>query len=53
MIKDNDRMVYRRPSDGKWVNKKNTSSHATSVHKTQADALGAARQNLIIRAVVN
>jgi len=41
----NDRMVYRR-EDGIWVNKKNDSEKATSLHTTQTDALAAARQNL-------
>lgn len=41
----NDRIVYRR-KDGVWVNKKNESEKATSLHSTQAEALVAARQNL-------
>jgi len=45
MSKKQDRMVYRR-DDGKWVNKRNDSDRATSVHDTQADAINAARQNL-------
>ena len=45
MSKDQDRTVYRR-SDGKWVNKRNDSDRATSVHDTQSDAQNAARQNL-------
>jgi len=44
MSKPTDRMVYRR--DGKWVNKKNSSERATSVHNTQKAAEDAARQNL-------
>jgi hypothetical protein len=43
----NDRMVYRRQTDGKWVNKKNGNDHATSVHDTQRDAIDSARKNLI------
>ncbi|MBN2863889.1 MAG: DUF2188 domain-containing protein [Bacteroidales bacterium] len=39
-------MVYRR-NDGTWVNKKNDSDRASSVHDTQAAAVQAARQNLI------
>jgi hypothetical protein len=42
----NTRMVYRR-SDGDWVNKRNDSDRASSVHSTQKDALKAARENLI------
>lgn len=42
----NDRMVYRR-KDGTWVNKRNDSSRASSVHDTQRDAKKAARQNLV------
>lgn len=45
MSKGQDRTVYRR-SDGLWVNKRNDSDRATSVHDTQADAINAARQNL-------
>lgn len=46
VIMSNDRMVYRR-NDGTWVNKKNDSDRASSVHDTQAAAVQAARQNLI------
>ncbi|NJL92477.1 MAG: DUF2188 domain-containing protein [Anaerolineae bacterium] len=35
-----------RRSDGKWVNKRNDSDRATSVHDRQSDAQNAARQNL-------
>ena len=45
MPNTNDRMVYRR-SNGDWVNKKNGSSRASSVHDTQAGAIDAARTNL-------
>lgn len=45
MSKGQDRTVYRR-SDGLWINKRNDSDRATSVHDTQADAINAARQNL-------
>lgn len=44
MSKPSDRMVYRR--DGKWVNKKNGSNKATSIHDTQKAAEQAARENL-------
>ena len=33
----NDRTVYRR-DDGKWVNKRNDASKASSVHDTQKEA---------------
>lgn len=45
MSKDQDRTVYQR-EDGKWVNKRNDSERATSVHDTQRDAVDAAHQNL-------
>jgi uncharacterized protein YdaU (DUF1376 family) len=45
MSKRNDRMVYRR-ADGQWVNKRNDSDRASSVHATQAGAEQAARQML-------
>ena len=42
----NDRTVYRRPSDGAWVNKRNDSERASSVHTTQRDAENAAKEML-------
>ena len=42
MSKKRDRTVYRR-DDGKWVNKKNSSSKASSVHDTQGEARDTAR----------
>ena len=42
MGKPQDRTVYRR-EDGKWVNKRNDSERASSVHNTQTDANNAAR----------
>ncbi len=42
----NDRMVYRR-NDGIWVNKRNDSGRASSIHDTQGDAVDAARENLV------
>ena len=45
MSKDRDRMVYRRP-DGKWVNKRNNSDRASSIHDTQKEAENAARELL-------
>ena len=41
MSKDRDRTVYRR--DGEWINKRNDSGRASSVHGTQQEALDAAR----------
>lgn len=44
MSKDRDRTVYRR--DGEWVNKRNDSDRASSVHGTQKEAVDAARDML-------
>ncbi|HYX09259.1 MAG TPA: DUF2188 domain-containing protein [Bacteroidales bacterium] len=44
-MSNNDRSVYRR-SDGKWANKKDSASKASSVHDTQKDAAKAAKKNL-------
>ena len=40
----NDRMVYKR--DDKWVNKRNDSNKASSLHETQKEAENAAREIL-------
>jgi hypothetical protein len=45
MSKGRDRMVYQR-TDGKWVNKRNDASRASSVHDTQLEATEVARQML-------
>lgn len=45
MSKGRDRTVYQR-SDGAWVNKRNDADRASSLHKTQGEATGAARSNL-------
>jgi hypothetical protein len=45
MSKGKDRTVSRRP-DGKWENKRNDASKASSVHDTQKDAQDAAREML-------
>ena len=45
MSKGRDRTVYRR-DDGSWVNKRNDSERASSIHKTQGAAENAARDNL-------
>jgi len=44
MSKDRDRTVYRRGDE--WVNKRNDSDRASSVHDTQGEAEGAAREML-------
>lgn len=44
-VKKQDRTVSRR-SDGKWENKRNSASRATSVHDTQKAAEKAAKANL-------
>ena len=45
MSKKQDRTVSRR-SDGKWVNKRNDATKATSIHDTQKAATQAAKANL-------
>ncbi len=40
-----DRTVYRR-SNGDWINKRNDSGRASSVHTTQKDAENAAKEML-------
>lgn len=42
----NDRTIFRR-DDGKWANKRDGASRAGSLHKTQADAVKEAKQNLL------
>ena len=44
-MKKSGRTVYRR-NDGNWVNKRNDSSRASSIHKTQKEAENAARDML-------
>lgn len=41
----NDRTVSQRPN-GEWANKKDGADRASSLHKTQQDAVNAARTNL-------
>jgi hypothetical protein len=38
MSKNRDRTVYHRKKDGKWVNKRNDATRASSVHNTQKEA---------------
>ena len=45
MSKAQDCTVYKRP-DGKWINKRNDSDKASSIHDTQKDAIGAAKEML-------
>jgi hypothetical protein len=45
MSKGRDRIVYRR-EDGKWVNKRNDASRASSVRDTQRDAAADAKEML-------
>ncbi|BBO74549.1 hypothetical protein DSCW_19660 [Desulfosarcina widdelii] len=42
MSKGRDRTIYKR-NDGKWVNKRNDSERASSVHSTQKEAIGKAK----------
>lgn len=44
-MSDKGRMVYRRP-DGTWVNKRNDSERASSLHTTQAEANAEAKRML-------
>jgi uncharacterized protein YdaU (DUF1376 family) len=45
LSKKQDRTVYRR-DDGKWANKRNDASRASSVHDTQKQAQDAAKSDL-------
>lgn len=45
MSKPQDRTVFQRP-DGQWVNKRNDADRASSVHDTQREANGVAREML-------
>jgi uncharacterized protein YdaU (DUF1376 family) len=45
MARDRDRTVYRR-DDGLWINKRNDSERASSVHTTQREANAAAKAML-------
>jgi hypothetical protein len=46
MAKGRDRIVYRRQEDHAWVNQRVDADRASSVHKTQSDAVRAAKENL-------
>lgn len=43
MSKGENRTVSRRAEDGRWENKKNSASRASSVHDTQKEAIEAAK----------
>jgi len=43
---NNDRTVSKRP-DGSWADKRDGSSRAAALHKTQADAAASAHQHLV------
>lgn len=45
-MKDNDRMVYRRASDQKWIDKRNSASRGFA-YDTQAAATAASKQRLL------
>ena len=45
MSKPQDRMVYQR-KDGTWANKRNDAGKASSVHRTQKEAVKTAKQML-------
>ena len=46
MSKDNDRTIYRRPSDSKWVDKRNDASRGFTFD-TQAAAIASGREKLV------
>lgn len=46
MSKDKDRTVYRRPSDNKWVDKRNDAGRGF-VFDRQADAIASGREKLV------
>jgi len=46
MSKDNDRIIYRRPSDNKWVDKRNDASRGFTFD-TQAAAIASGRHKLM------
>jgi hypothetical protein len=45
MSKPHDRTVSKRP-DGSWADKRNDADRASGVHKTQREAIDAARDGL-------
>lgn len=45
MSKKSDRTIYQR-SDGEWVNKRNDTGRASSLHNAQGNAVQEAKRNL-------
>jgi hypothetical protein len=45
MSKDRDRTIFRR-DNGQWANKRNDAGKASSLHRTQKDAIDAAKNML-------
>jgi len=45
-MSSNNRIVYQRPTDGRWVNQRCDASKASSVHDHQGPAIRSARTNL-------
>ena len=45
MSKGRDRTIFRRP-DGTWANKRDDADRASSVHRTQGEAIDAGREML-------
>ena len=50
--KGRDRVISQRP-DGQWANKRNDADKASSLHKTQREAIDAARECSSTKAVEN
>lgn len=46
MNKDKDRTIYRRPSDNKWIDKRNDATRGF-VFDTQAAAVASGREKLV------
>jgi Uncharacterized protein conserved in bacteria (DUF2188) len=46
MSKGNDRTIYRRPADEKWVDKRNNAGRGFTF-ETQAEAIASGRQRLV------
>lgn len=46
MSKDNDRTIYRRPTDNRWVDKRNDASRGFTFD-TQAAAIASGREKLV------
>lgn len=46
MSKGKDRTIYRRPSDNKWIDKRNDAKRGFA-HDTQAQAISSGRERLV------